>query len=102
MQLQSFNGIAQWPARRFISWTVFRGIVACRMPFGSIGKELNQRRALVCARALRRPFSGCVNREKVIAVHAQPWNTVADSLGCERRFFAPGDAVVARDRPLVI
>ena len=72
------------------------------MALGAIGEELDQRRALVRARALRCPAHRGVNRERVVAVDAKPGDAVADGALREGRTLGAGDAGEAGDRPLVV
>ena len=72
------------------------------MAFGAIGEELDQRRALVLPRPLRRPFDRRIDCERVIAVDAQSGEAVADGALSEGSALAAGDPGLAGDRPLVV
>ena len=77
-------------------------IVRRGMALRAIGEELDQRRALVRARALRCPANRGVNRQRVIAVDAKAGDAIADRALREGRALGAGDAREARDRPLVV
>ena len=72
------------------------------MSAGAIGDPFDQRRAEVGARPIGGPFRGGVNREVIVAVHPERGDPESMRAGGEFRALTPGDALIGRDRPLVI
>ena len=102
VRLQPLDRVAERPRLGLVGRAVAGGIVRGRMALGAIGEELDQRRAAVGARALRCPLHRGIDRERVIAVDAQPGDAIADRALGECRALGAGDPGEARDRPLVV
>ena len=72
------------------------------MPLGAIGEMLDQRRPLVGAGALGRPFGGGVDRERIVAVDPEPGDAIADCARGKGRRLGAREPREAGDRPLVV
>src|SRR5579863_4080021 len=77
--LEARDRIAERPRAPLVLGAILRRIVAGRMGAGAIGDELDQRRAAALARALRSPLRDRIDGEEIVAVDANPRDTVPRS-----------------------
>src|SRR3546814_8868672 len=64
--------VAERPRGRLIGGAIGARIIRRAVAFAAIGEMLDQRRAVVRPRPIRRPLRRGIDRERVIAVDAQP------------------------------
>ena len=102
MLLQPRDRIAERPGLAGVLGPVGGRIVRGRMALGAIGEELDQGRAQIGARPVGRPAGRGIDGERVIAVHPEAGNAIADRARREGGEIAAGDAAEAGDRPLVV
>src|SRR5206468_8416390 len=91
MRLQALDRIPERPRLGLGRGAIAGRVVGGRMALGAVGEELDQRRPLVGASALRRPREGGIDRERVIAVDPEPGDPIADRPLREGRMLAAGD-----------
>ena len=68
--LEPRDGIAERPCLTLLRAAIAAGIVRGGMPFGAVGKELDQRRSGIGARAVRCPAFGGIAGERIVAIDA--------------------------------
>src|SRR5579859_3675378 len=68
----------------------------------AVGNELDESGATAHSRPLRRPLRHSVDRQEIVAVHANTWNAVTGASGREGPALATGKTLEGRDRPLVV
>ena len=102
MGFQPLDRIAERPGGPFVLGPVFRRIVRGRMGAGAIGDPFDQGRAEIGARPLDRPERDGVDGEIVVAVDAERRDAEAMGAGGEFGALAARDALIGRDRPLVV
>src|SRR3546814_12907907 len=90
--------------RRHTRFALLTGVQTCALPisFSAIGEMLDQRRAVVRPRAIGRPLRRGIDRERIVAVDAQPRDPVPHGARRATRSLAGGDAREAGNRPPVV
>src|ERR1700733_1201741 len=102
MDFQPLDRIAQRPRGPLVLGAIFRRIVRGRMRARAVGYPFDQRRAQIGARPFGRPDRDRMDGKIVVAVDAQRRNAEAVSASSESGALAPRDALIGRDRPLVV
>ena len=72
------------------------------MGCSAVGIQLYQRRAASLPGAFCRPAGSSVGGEKIVAVHAQTGDPVADTARRERVLIASGDVLMGGNCPLIV
>src|SRR3546814_626353 len=84
--------VAERPRGRLIGGAIGARIIRRAVAFAAIGEMLDQRRAVVRPRPIRRPLRRGIDRERVIAVDAQPGDAITDRTRRQGRALATGEA----------
>src|SRR3546814_2532603 len=92
---------AQGPSSRLARRAMLRRSVRGRGAFGAIGEMFDQSRAGIGPRALGRPRCRGIDRERIVAVDAQPGDAITDRARREGGRLGPGKARKRTDRPLI-
>src|SRR5262249_11150268 len=100
--LQSLDRVAERPGGGFRLGTIAGGVVAGGMSRCAIGHELDERRTQAFARALGGPTRYRVDRQEVIAVDANSWNSKSRPSRRERGTLASCDSLRSGDGPLIV
>ena len=102
MLFQALQGIAQGPVLPFVSRPIPAGVVAGGMGRGAVGIQLYQGRAATCACPVSGPAGGGKDSEKIIAVHTQAGDAVADAPRGKGVLIASRHILMSGNSPLVV
>ena len=100
--LEPLDRIAERPGGPFVLGAIFGRIVRGRMGARAVGHPFDEGRAQIGARTLSRPERGRVDRKIIVAVDSQRRNAEAVGASGESGALAASDALIGRDRPLVV
>src|SRR3546814_11212730 len=99
---QGRDRVAERPRRRFLRGTIGARFVRGAVTLGAIGEMLDQGRAVVGPRPVGRPLRRGIDRQRIIAIDAQPRDAITPRARRNGGSLAARKARKAGNRPLVV